>query len=336
LDALVSAAAQATCPSSYGHVVVSRAEVALDHRSAHVWTGGQGEPVVLLHGAWGGARLHWAPVWDELAERFLVIAPDLPGLADDTQPAPRSFDDAAAWVEQLLETMNVESAWIVGNSFGAAVAWRTAARAPSRCRGLVLVNGAPPPTLPRIVRMLATRGPIRWMLDGLFRRNAYSPSTLQRAFADPTRAPTELRQLFGQRRPRQFDITSNMVLAGDPPVPSPNRTDAAGLGGRRPPDGHKRQSGQTATPIDASRAARIDSRGRASPPARKTPRVRRRAHRLRRRQTGHPPRLTGIADLRPRRGNSKPVTGSENRRTRYISAPPPLGGREHRAGESQQ
>jgi len=201
--------------------VVSRTEVALDHRSAHVWTGGQGEPVVLLHGAWGGARLHWAPVWDELAGRFLVIAPDLPGLADDTQPAARSFDDAAAWVEQLLDVMNVESAWIVGNSFGAAVAWRTAARAPSRCRGLVLVNGAPPPTLPRIVRMLATRGPIRWMLDGLFRRNAYSPSTLQRAFADPTRAPTELKQLFGQRRPRQFDMTSNMVLAGDPPVPSP-------------------------------------------------------------------------------------------------------------------
>jgi len=201
--------------------VVSRTEVALNHRSAHVWTGGRGEPVVLLHGAWSGARLHWSPVWDELAERVLVIAPDLPGLADGTEPAPRSFDDAAAWVEQLLDAMDVDSGWIVGNSFGAAVAWRLAARAPARCRGLVLVNGAPPPSLPRIVRRLATRGPLRWMIDEVFRRNAYSPSTTRRAFADPTGAPPELQQLFGQRRPRQFDITSTMVLAGDPPLPSP-------------------------------------------------------------------------------------------------------------------
>jgi len=201
--------------------VVGRIEVALKDGSAHVWTGGQGEPVVLLHGAWSGARLHWAPIWDELAERFRVVAPDLPGLADETAAAPRSFDETVAWVEQLLDALGVESGWIVGNSFGAAVAWRMAARAPTRCRGLVLVNGAPPPSLPGIVRTLAAGGPLRWMIDGVFRRDAYSPSTIRRAFADPKRAPAELEQLFRQRRPRQFDITSNMVLAGDPPVPSP-------------------------------------------------------------------------------------------------------------------
>jgi pimeloyl-ACP methyl ester carboxylesterase len=201
--------------------VVGRSEVALKNGSAHVWTGGQGDPVVLLHGAWSGARLHWAPVWDELAERFLVVAPDLPGLADITAAALGSFDETVAWVEQLLDAMGIESVWIVGNSFGAAVAWRTAARAQTRCRGLVLVNGAPPPNLPGIVRTVAATRPLRWMIDGVFRRDAYSPSTIRRAFADPKRAPAELEQLFRQRRPRQFDITSNMVLAGDPPVPPP-------------------------------------------------------------------------------------------------------------------
>jgi pimeloyl-ACP methyl ester carboxylesterase len=202
--------------------VVSRTEVAWEAGSAHVWTAGQGEPVVLLHGAWSGAQFHWASVWDALAEHVRVVAPDLPGLADDTQPAPRSFDDAAAWVEQLLDAMDIESAWLVGNSFGAAVAWRTAAREPTRCRGLALVNGAPPPDLPRAVRALATRGPLRWIIDGLFRRNAYSSSTIRRAFADPTRAPTELQQLVRQRRPRQFDLTSNMVFAGGPVLPAPS------------------------------------------------------------------------------------------------------------------
>jgi pimeloyl-ACP methyl ester carboxylesterase len=201
--------------------VVSRAEVVWETGWAHVWTAGQGEPVVLLHGAWSGAQLHWAPVWDVLAEHVRVVAPDLPGLADNTQPAARSFDDAAAWAEQLLDALDIESAWLVGNSFGAAVAWRTAARAPTRCRGLALVNGAPPPNLPRAVRALATSGPLRWIIDGLFRRNAYSPSTIRRAFADPSRAPSELQQLFGQRRPRQFDLTSHMVFADDPVLPAP-------------------------------------------------------------------------------------------------------------------
>lgn len=111
----------------------------MENGSAHVWTGGRGEAVVLLHGAWSGARLHWGPVWDELAERFLVVAPDLPGLADETAAPTRSFDDTVAWIEQLLDAIGVQSAWMVGNSFGAAVAWRIAAQAPTRCRGLVVV-----------------------------------------------------------------------------------------------------------------------------------------------------------------------------------------------------
>ena len=48
---------------------VSLREIAIDGRPASVHVGGQGEPLLLVHGGWGGASMHWAPVWDQLAER---------------------------------------------------------------------------------------------------------------------------------------------------------------------------------------------------------------------------------------------------------------------------
>lgn len=54
-----------------------------------VWTGGEGTPLLLLHGAWGGAQMHWSTVWDALTERCRVIAPDFPGLASESSSIPR-------------------------------------------------------------------------------------------------------------------------------------------------------------------------------------------------------------------------------------------------------
>jgi pimeloyl-ACP methyl ester carboxylesterase len=156
-----------------------------------------------------------------LAKRFLVVAPDLPGLADDAAWAPRSFTEFARWVDQLLDVIEVGEAWIVGNSFGAAVASRVATQAPARCLGLVLVNGGPAPTLPSVVRRLAARGPLRWLIEAVFAWNAYSRSTPRRAFADRTKAPPELAELFAKRRPRPLVVVSDLVLAGDAPSPLP-------------------------------------------------------------------------------------------------------------------
>lgn len=45
-----------------------------------MFTGGEGpRTVLLLHGGWMGAALHWSGVWDRLAQRARVVAPDLPG-----------------------------------------------------------------------------------------------------------------------------------------------------------------------------------------------------------------------------------------------------------------
>jgi pimeloyl-ACP methyl ester carboxylesterase len=85
-------------------------------RPATAFVGGTGAPLVLIHGGWGGAAAHWSCIWDRLAERFLVIAPELPGVGDRTQPGLGGISDYAAWIEALLDARGIEAAVFVGNS----------------------------------------------------------------------------------------------------------------------------------------------------------------------------------------------------------------------------
>jgi pimeloyl-ACP methyl ester carboxylesterase len=65
--------------------VVSRtAEV--DGVQVHYWTAGHGAPLILLHG-YAETSLMWKPIIPQLATRFMVIAPDLPGIGDSSIPA---------------------------------------------------------------------------------------------------------------------------------------------------------------------------------------------------------------------------------------------------------
>jgi pimeloyl-ACP methyl ester carboxylesterase len=57
--------------------MIGRGEVSVDGRPTVVWTGGVGDALLLLHGAWAGAEVHWAGVWDRLAADHRVVAPDV-------------------------------------------------------------------------------------------------------------------------------------------------------------------------------------------------------------------------------------------------------------------
>jgi pimeloyl-ACP methyl ester carboxylesterase len=160
-------------------------------------------------------------VWDQFAVRYRVVAPDFPGLAYDAAWVPGSLDDSLRWIEGVLDASDTTKAWIVGNSFGASLAARLASRSPQRCLGLVLVDGGPPPQMPAVVHSVVTRWPLRQAMEGMLRRGAYGSAILRRGFADPGRAPTELRELATHSRPRQLRVVREIFLAGDTPVPAP-------------------------------------------------------------------------------------------------------------------
>jgi pimeloyl-ACP methyl ester carboxylesterase len=119
-----------------------RAEsVTVKGRQVRLWGGGEGPPLVLLHGAAGDAERCWSAIWDRLAERYSVIAPDLPGCGG-SQGLPRStLPDLVAWLEGVIEAMDFPAARLVGCDAGASLARAYAAENPQRCDGLVLING---------------------------------------------------------------------------------------------------------------------------------------------------------------------------------------------------
>jgi pimeloyl-ACP methyl ester carboxylesterase len=85
---------------------------------------GSGEPMVLLHGL-GSWRHAWDPVLPTLAERFDVIAVDLPGFGDSEElPAGADAGPAAlaGAVAGLLDDLGLTAPHVAGNSLGGWVA----------------------------------------------------------------------------------------------------------------------------------------------------------------------------------------------------------------------
>jgi pimeloyl-ACP methyl ester carboxylesterase len=93
------------------------------------------QKVVLLHSALGDSRL-WHRQIAALAGRYEVVAPDLPGWGRSPLPTdPFSFVEV---VDALLP------AALVGNSFGGAIALRTALAHPDRVSKLMLIDSGLP------------------------------------------------------------------------------------------------------------------------------------------------------------------------------------------------
>lgn len=101
---------------------------------------GEGEVVVLIHGLAGNSRT-WKDVMPMLSRTYDVIAPDLLGHGESAKPmGDYSLGAHASGLRDLLLTLDVPSATIVGHSFGGGVAMQLAYQYPELCERLVLVG----------------------------------------------------------------------------------------------------------------------------------------------------------------------------------------------------
>ncbi len=102
--------------------------------------GGEGPPLVLLHGPAGNAT-HWARVIPELVTTRRVIVPDLPGHGASEKGAdPLDADRVLAWLGELIEETCPSPPVLVGYAVGGAIAARFAADREARIARLVLVD----------------------------------------------------------------------------------------------------------------------------------------------------------------------------------------------------
>ena len=120
---------------------------AIESRSAdvegvrfHYLTAGKGPVVILLHGYTQTSRM-WRPLFPRLADKFTVIAPDLPGIGDSGIPKD-GFDmkTAAVRVHALAKSLGVTKARVVGHDIGLMVAYAYAAQFPAEVEKLVVMD----------------------------------------------------------------------------------------------------------------------------------------------------------------------------------------------------
>ncbi|MDO9197972.1 alpha/beta fold hydrolase [Rhodoferax sp.] len=107
---------------------------------------GTGFPVLLVHGSGPGvsAWANWRLTIPVLAQQRRVIAPDMVGFGYSERPKGVRYN-LDTWVAQavgLLDSLGIEQADLVGNSFGGGLALALAIRHPKRVRRLVLMGAA--------------------------------------------------------------------------------------------------------------------------------------------------------------------------------------------------
>jgi pimeloyl-ACP methyl ester carboxylesterase len=106
----------------------------------HYRMGGHGQAVILLHGYAETSRM-WTPLFPLLADKFTVIAPDLPGIGDSSVPNDGlDMKTAAIRIHALAKSLGVEKARVVGHDIGLMVAYAYAAQFPSETEKLVLMD----------------------------------------------------------------------------------------------------------------------------------------------------------------------------------------------------
>ena len=95
--------------------------------------------VILLHGFAETSRM-WRPIIPLLAQKFTVIAPDLPGIGDSSIPDKVDMLDAARKIHELARSLNIEKARVVGHDIGLMVAYAYAAQFPIETEKLAVMD----------------------------------------------------------------------------------------------------------------------------------------------------------------------------------------------------
>src|ERR1700692_2854852 len=137
LCAAMSASAWAAEP-------VAARDVEVQGVRLHYLTSGHGAPLLLLHG-YAETSLMWRPLMPSLAERFTVIAPDLPGIDDSAIPAEGlDMKTAAVRIHALMFSLGFQKAEVVGHDIGLMVAYAYAAMYPAETTKLVVMDASLP------------------------------------------------------------------------------------------------------------------------------------------------------------------------------------------------
>lgn len=231
-----TATAEPGAQRPFDHHVADLGDVRL-----HYVTAGDGDPLVLLAG-FPQSWYAWRKVIPRLAERFRVIAIDLPGQGDSSKPETGYDTKAmAAVVHRLLERLGVGPVYLAAHDVGAWVGYPLAAGHPAAVRAVALLEaGIPGVVLPDALPVRAASGKMFHFLFHLLpdfpeqlivgrereyvawflRAKAFDPGVFSEADIDEyTRclaAPGGVRAALGWYRAVPLDAEQNNELSARP------------------------------------------------------------------------------------------------------------------------
>ena len=131
----VAAFGQAQTPGT-----IAERDATVEGVKLHYLTAGKGPAVILLHGYTQTSRI-WRPIVPRLADRFTVVAPDLPGIGDSEIPRDGlDMKTAAIRVHALATSLGIQKARVVGHDIGLMVAYAYAALFPAEVDKLVVMD----------------------------------------------------------------------------------------------------------------------------------------------------------------------------------------------------
>ncbi|MFN8226165.1 MAG: alpha/beta fold hydrolase [Mycobacterium sp.] len=160
---------------------LSEHTVTVDGRPIFYAEAGTGPAVVLLHGGGPGASgvSNYSRNIGALAAHFRVIVPDMPGYGRSTKKLDQSdpFGGLADTIRGLLDVLGIDTAHLIGNSYGGAAALRLALDSPHRVGRLVLMGpggigttrGLPTAGLNSLFGYYGGDGPSRAKLEAFIR-----------------------------------------------------------------------------------------------------------------------------------------------------------------------
>jgi pimeloyl-ACP methyl ester carboxylesterase len=135
----VAALFVATTYGAEQNAVASR-DGKIDDVQLHYLTAGHGPAVILLHGFAETSRMWW-PIIPLLAEKFTVIAPDLPGIGDSSIPTDKiDMITSANRIYALVHSLGIEKARVVGHDIGLMVAYAYATQFPAETEKLAVMD----------------------------------------------------------------------------------------------------------------------------------------------------------------------------------------------------
>lgn len=172
-------------------MAADREKIKLGSGQIELLRGGDGPPLLFLHGAGGGGI--WLPFHTRLAERFTVVAPSHPGFGgSDDLPELADVHDLAFFYADLIAALDLSAPVVVGTSFGGWIAAELAAYVPDAVTRLVLVDA---------IGLYIEGEPVA----DLFRMSP--PQMVEALFADPAVAASLL--------PADPDLDTILAMARD-------------------------------------------------------------------------------------------------------------------------